>query len=356
MSDYRIFQAQILAKDPTTPRAYSVVEIPNGQKLVGVQLGNALKDQSAPLLGSIVLVLQLDAFRSYILMVLREPFTFITTNNQYRGFIPSTGNFSQDVANGANPVADGEIFMEATGPGAPGIGQSIPGFGAHLYLGNSGVAQIESGSMSERLIIGGLGTADDHEVILSADNGFVESNPNHATFVQSTYNWDSFNTIEFGNVLTTPGVALTIPIAEMTIDTTGNIELYNTTYGTGLKAGALVLDATGGVTLSSGTSGVPLATLALTPDGQVNINNGANGVARLNDLAVSSTTVDPQYWLFINAIQGFFTAISAFAGGSPVVQSQLGALGLAFLAQSPIAPPSATSRISTASLTVKAGG
>jgi hypothetical protein len=86
------------------------------------------------------------------------------------------------------------------------------------------------------------------------------------------------------------------------------------------------------------------------------MNNGVNGVARLNDLAISTATSDPQYWLFINAIQGFFTAISAFAGGSPVVQSQLGALGIAFLAQSPIAPPSATSRISTASLTVKAGG
>src|SRR5579863_10694399 len=110
MSGYRIFQAQILAKDPTTPRQYSVVEIPNGQKLVGVQLGNALKDQSAPLLGSIVLVIQLDAYRSYILMVIREPFSVLTSNNQYRGFIPSTGNASQDVLIGANPIQDGEIF------------------------------------------------------------------------------------------------------------------------------------------------------------------------------------------------------------------------------------------------------
>jgi|SRR6185295_4092182 len=355
MSEYKIFQAQILAKDPKTPRAYSVVEIPNGQKLVGVQLANAMKDQSTPLLGSIVLVLQLDAFRSYIIMVLREPFSFLSTNNQYRGFIPSSGSSTLDIARGANPIQDGELYMEAAGPTSP-TGQNIPGFGAHLYLGNNGVAQIESGSMGERLIIGGQKSDADHTVILSGDNGQVESNPNDITFVQSTYNWDSFNNIEFGNVLVAKGSPIDIPIATMTIDTFGNINLSNTTYGTGLQAGSLFIDSTGGVTLSSGTTGVPQATLSLTPVGQINMNNGVNGVARLNDLATSSTTVDPQFWLFINAIQGFFTAISAFAGGSPVVQSQLGSLGLAFLAQSPIAPPSATSRISTASLTVKAGG
>lgn len=355
MSDYRIFQAQLLAKDPTTPRAYSVVEIPNGQKLVGVQLANCLKDQGAPLLGSIVLVLQLDAFRSYIMMVLREPFSFLTLNNQYRGFVPSSGDFSTDVKALSNPIQDGEIYMEATGPTSP-TGQGIPGFGAHLYLGNNGVAQIESGSMGERLIIGGQKSDEDHLVVLSGDNGQVESNPNDITFIKSTYNWDSLNNIEFGNVLTAPGSDLEVPIAEMTIDSLGNIELFNTTFGTGLKAGGLTIDATGGVTLSSGTNGVPLAMVALTPDGQVNMNNGVNGVARLNDLAISNQTVDPVFWIFINAIQGFFTALSAFQSGDPVVQSQLGSLALAFLAQSPIAPPSATSRIATASATVKAGG
>ncbi|MGH7974977.1 MAG: hypothetical protein ACREBR_05600 [bacterium] len=353
-NQYKIFQAQILAKDPSVPRTYSVVEIPNGQKLVGVQLGNALKDQSAPLLGSIVLVLQLDAYRAYILMVLREPFTFLSTNNQYRGFIPSTGNFSQDALIGSNPIQDGEIYMEATGPASP-TGQLTPGFGAHLYLGNNGSAQIESGSMGERLVIGGTSSSDDHEVLLSADNGFIESNPNEVTQIQSTYNWDTLNNIEIGNVLTNPATIVTIPLAEMTIDSLGNIELFNTTFGTGLKAGALVIDATGGVTLSSGTSGVPTATLAMTPDGMINLNSGVNGVARLNDLAVSSTTVDPIFWAFITAIQNFFTALAGFQGGSPVIQSQLGVLGATFLLQSPIVPTSATSKISTASLTVKAG-
>ena len=354
MSEYKIFQAQILAKDPATPRAYQVVQFPDGQKLVGVQLPNALKDQSAPLIGSIVIVLQLDAYRSYILSVLREPFEFLTANQQYRGFIPSVGNAKSDIDNQANPIQDGEIFMEATGPTSL-TGQGIPGFGAKLYLGNNGCAQIDSGSMGERLVIGGTSSDDDHEVVLSADNGHIESNSNPVTQIQSTYNWDSLNNIEFGNVITNPATTVTIPFAEMTIDALGNIELFNTAVGTGLKLASLVMDATGGVSLSSGIAGVPKATLTMTNVGQINLNSGINGVARLNDLAISSTSVDPVYWLFINAIQGFFTALSGFQGGSPVLHSELGALGLAFLVQSPIAPPSLTSKISTASLTVKAG-
>jgi hypothetical protein len=354
-NNYSIFQGQILDKDRVNPRQYTVMQIPEGFTLTQVQLPNALKDQSAPLIGSIVLVLQLEDYSAYILSVLREPFEFLSANQQYRGFIPSTGNSAQDIQNQANPIQDGEIFMEATGPTSP-TGQGIPGFGAHLYLGNNGCAQIESGSTGERLVIGGTGSDDDHEVVLSADNGFLEGNPNPITQIQSTYNWDSLNNIEFGNVLTNPATIVTIPIAEMTIDTLGNIELFNTEIGTGLKTASLIMDATGGVLISSGVAGVPKATIDLQPIGTVNINSGTMGVARLNDLTISSTSIDPIYWLFVNAIQAFFTALSGFAGGSPVVHSELGALGLAFLAQSPIAPPSLTSKISTASTSVQAGG
>jgi len=363
MNNYRIFQAQILAKDPVTPRQYSVVEIPNGQKLVGVQLPNALKDQSAPLLGSIVLVLQLDAYRSYILMVLREPYTFLSTNDQYRGFIPSVGNASQDIHNHANPIQDGEIYMEATGPSSP-TGQGIPGFGAHLYLGNNGTAQIESGATSERLVIGGTGSDDDHEVVLSADNGYFESNTG-TNNIQSTFNFTTNSItgltegLQVATQLSVPTGLTTVetPICQLTMDTVGNISLENTTFGTGLTAGALKIDLSGKVSLLSGASGVSAATLTLEPTGTISLNaaTGTMGVARLNDLTISNTSTDPVYWLFINAIQGFFTALSGFQGGSPVIQSQLGALGAAFLAQSPIAPPSITSKISTASLSVTAG-
>jgi len=353
MSDYKIFQAQILAKDPTTPRAYTVVAIPQGQKLVGVQLGNALKDQSAPLLGSIVLVLQLDSYRSYILMVLREPFSFVTTNNQYRGFIPSVGNFAQDALNGANPIQDGEIFMEATGPASP-TGEGIPGFGAHFYLGNNGCAQIESGSMSERLVIGGTGTSDDHEVVLSADNGFVESNPNQVTQIMSTYNWDDLNNIEFGNVFAVPGTDTTIPLATLTIDTLGNIELFNAQLGTGLKSASLTMDVSGSVSLSSGTAGVPQATLEMTPVGTINLNSGTLGAARLGDTVTGDPTTDPAFYLFIQQQMAIFTAIppATSPGDAPGV---INAVKAAIIAMLSSYPQSYTSRITSSSATVLIG-
>lgn len=359
MSDYRVFQAQILAKDPTTPRAYSVVEIPNGQKLVGVQLGNALKDQSAPLLGSIVLVLQLDAYRSYILMVIREPFSFLSANNQYRGFIPPTGNASQDIAIGANPIQDGEIFMEATGPSSP-TQQSIPGFGAHLYLGNNGVAQIESGSMGERLIIGGEGTSDDHEVILSADNGFFESNTGNDS-IQATFNYTTNSAtgltegLQTGNVIALPTTSVTVPINELTMDTVGNVTLRNTTFGTGLTLGSLTMDTVGNVTLASSVAGVPKSTIELDNAGLVVINSGGLAAARITDSVISNITTDSNYWLFITVLQTFFTTLSGFQGSSPVLQSQLGALGAAYLALVPSAPSSLTSKISSGSSTTFIG-
>lgn len=353
MSDYKIFQAQILAKDPTAPRAYTVVAVPNGNKLVGVQLGNALKDQSAPLLGSMVLVLQLDAYRAYILMILREPFTFLTNNNQYRGFIPSSGNFAQDALTGSNPIQDGEIFMEATGPASP-TGEGIPGFGAHLYLGNNGCAQIESGSMGERLVVGGTGTSDDHEVLLSADNGFIESNPNQITQIQSTYNWDDLNNIEFGNVLTVPGTDTTIPLAELTIDTLGNVELFNAELGTGLKNASLTMDISGGLSLSSGLAGVPKSTIAMTSLGTVNINSGTLGAARLTDLVVGDPTTDPAFYTFLLQQQAIFTALPV-ATDPGTTLALANALKAALVALLSTYPQSFTSKITTSSGTVFIG-
>lgn len=348
-NDYKIFQAQILNKDPINPRQYTVVQIPDGYKLVGVQLPNALKDQSAPLLGSVVLVLQLDSYRAYILSILREPFNFLDANQQFRGFIPDV------TANLANPIQDGEIFMEATGPASP-TGEGTPGFGANLYLGNNGCAQIQSGSMGERLVVGGTTSDDDHEVVLSADNGFIESNPNEVTQVQSTFNWDSLNTLQLGNVLTNQATPVTIPISELTMDTLGNVTLRNTISGTGLDLGSLKLDISGNVTLASSIAGAPQSEIQLTNAGTIFLNPTSSlAAARITDTVTSTIAVDQTYWQFINAIQSFFTVLSGFAGGSPVVQSQLGALGQAFLIQSPIAPPSLTSKISSGSNTVFIG-
>ena len=347
-NEYKIFQAQILNKDPINPRQYTVVQIPDGYKIVGVQLPSTMHNQSAPQLGSIVLVIQLDAYRAFILSILREPFGYLNANNQFRGYIP---DLSQD---GANPIQDGEIFMEATGPSSP-TGEGIPGFGAHLYLGNNGCAQIESGSMAERLIIGGTASDDDHEVVLSADNGFIESNPNEVTMIQSTFNWDSLNTLQLGNVIANAASTVTIPLSELKMDTIGNVTLRNTVSGTGLSLGSLTMDTIGNVTLSSSISGVPKSTLELSNDGLITLNSGTLGSARITDPVVSNISIDPVFWQMITALQAFFLALSGFNGGSPVAQSQLGILGQAFLAQVPTAPSSLSSKISDGSKTVFIG-
>jgi hypothetical protein len=392
MSEYRIFQAQILAKDPVTPRQYSVVEIPNGQKLVGVQLPNALKDQSAPLLGSIVLVLQLDAYRSYILMVLREPYTFLSTNDQYRGFIPSVGNAAQDIHNHANPIQDGEIYMEATGPSSP-TGQGIPGFGAHLYLGNNGTAQIESGSTGERLVVGGTGSDDDHEVVLSADNGYFESNTG-TNNIQSTFNFTTNSVtgltegLQIATQLSVPTGLTTVetPICELTMDTIGNITLRNTAFGTPLSLCSLSMTPVGDISLSSNISGIPGASLTLDSSGEISLfnnfasidlvgptislNNGTpiQGVARVGDLVSSNAATDPLFWALIAALTTFFqqiAALSVIPGAPPnnaVTNAVLGAFGLQALStisnaagSGPAFPLSQTSVILTGSTTVSAG-
>lgn len=354
-NDYKIFQAKIVSKDPITPRQYSVVHIPEGYLLSKVQMPNALKDQSAPLVGSIVLVAQLGVYQAYIVSVLREPFDVLTSRNQFRGLIPSTGDVNADITAGANPIQDGEIFMEATGPLSP-TGQVTPGFGASLYLGNNGSAQIQSGSMGERLVIGGTGSDNDHEVVLSADNGYFESNPDALTYTQSTFNFDSFNTVQVANQIANPINDDVITISELNMDALGNTILRNTIYGTGTTLNSISLSDAGKITISSYLAGTPKATIEVASAGTVNINSGLFGAARANDLTISNLSTDPVYWVFVNAIQAFFIAISAFQGNTPVLQSQLGALGTAFLAQSPIPPPSMTSRISTASKTVVIGG
>jgi len=359
MDNFRVFQAQLLAKDPSTPRSYTAVTIPDGRKIVGVQLGNALKDQSAPLLGSIVLILQLDVYRSYVLMVVREPFSFVSTNNQYRGAIPSSGNASQDILNGANPIADGEIFMEATGPGSPGVGQSIPGFGAHLYLGNSGIAQIESGSMSERLIIGGEGSSDDHLVLLSADNGYFESNTGTDN-IQSTFNYTTNSTtgltegLQVATQISVPTTDVSIPICQLTMDTLGNLSLENTTLGTGLTAGALNINAAGEVTLLSGASGVAAATLTLAPAGTITLNNGTLGAARLTDQTVATPGTDPAFYAFWVQQEAIFTALPA-ATDPGTTEALANALKAALIALTASYPQSLTARITTSSATVLIG-
>lgn len=364
MSGYRIFQAKILSKDPITPRAYTVVEIPNGQKLVGVQLGNSYRDQTTPLLGSIVLVIQLDAYRSYILMVLREPYDFLTSNDQYAGFIPTSGDATVDIKAGSNALLDGEIQMESTGPVSP-TGQLIPGFGAKLFLGNNGVARLDAGSMSEHLIVGGTTADDDHEVFLVGNNGYFESNPTPSLNTQSSFSFTTDATTGFNEGLSVatqyviptglPGVVPPLPICELSMDPIGNLSLGNFVVGTAIPVCSLTMDPVGSISLQTiGTGGV--ASISLTgTTGQVNINNGTFGVARLNDTTLANPTTDPLYWEFWLQQLAIFTALPV-ATDPGTTTALANALKAAMIVLLQMYPQSITGKISTASVSVKAGG
>jgi len=361
MSEYKLFQAKVLNKDDKNPRQYTVAHIPDAYKVVNVQLPNTFKDQSTPLIGSIVLVVQLDSYQSYIISILREPGTFLSSNSQYAGGVPSTGDVSEDIKNGSNSIAPGEILLESAGPPSP-TGQLIPGFGAHLYLGNNGVAKITDGNMGEQLIIGGTTSDDQHQVILTGTNGYFESTPtllgtqssfsftrNAATGIDEGLSIATQLTLPVGPRHLLPS----LPICELKMTPLGYLSLSNYIVGTAVPNCSLTM-LPGGI-CSLQVLGPSIADISLYGTGQININAGTLAAARLTDSTTSALAVDPVYWLFINAIQGFFTALSGFQGGSPVVQSQLGALGAAFLVQSPIAPPSLTSKISTGSTTVMIG-
>jgi hypothetical protein len=110
------------------------------------------------------------------------------------------------------------------------------------------------------------------------------------------------------------------------------------------------------VTLRNTTLGVDKGSVKINIAGNVTLNNGTLAAARITDSVISNISIDPLYWTMINALQAFFTALSAFQGGSPVVQSQLGVLGTAFLAQVPTAPSSLTGKISSGSSSVFIGG
>ena len=156
--------------------------------------------------------------------------------------------------------------------------------------------------MGERLLIGGEGSSDDHEVVLSADNGFIESNPNEITQIQSTLNWDNINNLQLGNVLANPSTNITVPISELTMDTLGSIVLRNTTSG--IDKAFLKIDTTSDIQLANTTSQLhfdPLGNISM--DGTtINLNNGIEPVARVNDSTFSNLVQDPEFWQFIQIL------------------------------------------------------
>lgn len=368
---YTIVQGEIIT-EPTFQRTVDVLQIPDHYMMTNVRLPRTLSQQYMPQRGSIVLVASEDAFKSYIIAVLREPLEFISREG-IQGLRASS-------AADRNQLRPGEIFMESRGdPAAP-----FPGTGATFFMGNDGTITLHSGKRKEAIMIGGSDDDDDGEIIIQADNGFYESNINNLTLTRSVYRFDEDNNLTLGNILTDGGVTdLEIPISELTMDTLGNTTLRNTIFGTGTDNAALDLTAAGVATLKNNfgsfsisaageiTLTNPLGTVTIAPSGNItvngttiNMNNGGatDFVARLNDQTLIDASTDPTFLAFLAALDAFTALIfttfnlhthlySPGPGGPTPTAPPIPLL----VTPPPTSPPTITGKINAASSTVKAG-
>ena len=362
---YEIVQGKILTR-PTAKRTCNVLQIPDHYIMRDVRLPRTLMSQSVPQIESIVLVASEGSYKSYVIAVLREPLSFVSKEG-VQGLRASSDLESQQ-------LQPGEIFMESRGdPSSP-----IPGAGSTFFMGNDGTITLHSGKRKESITIGGSDDDDDGEIIIQCDNGFYESNINPLTFMQSAYRFDEDNTLTLGNILTDGGIAgLEIPVCELTMDPLGNTKLRNTIFGTGTDNAVLDMNAIGAIKLKNNFSSLELssigdislsnvagsltmssvgATSLTTPStiemtgSTINFNSGTFGVARLNDTVFSSLVEDPAWWLFWSTLAPLIAALPTTPlDGGASLKAGLSALFATI-------PQTITSRISTASTTVKAGG
>lgn len=319
----------------TAPRVCNVIQIPNNYLITGVRLPHVFSNQTRPLKGSLVLLFSQDSFQAYILAVIREP---------VQGFggreVEETFKSDSQMRGATNDLSPGEVFIQAIGSS-----NNDPTDNAYLYIGNNGSVELASGSQEECIIVGGeTSDEEDHEIILRAANVFIESSVNQGLNLQSSFEFKDNNDIRVGNSTVTiiAGVKTEVPNAELTIDNLNNITLRNTVAG--IDNGKLAIDTSGGITLSN-----PIGSLKITSLGNVIMNNGVLGVARLTDLVTSDITTDPAWWTFWTNLSLLITAL-------PVTPLDGGATfktGLAALFA--IIPLTTISRITSASSTVRAG-
>lgn len=377
--------------DDTSPRTCDVLQIPDNYVMSNVRLPHTLigAGQTKPLPQSLVLVVSMDDYKSFLLCVLRDPEDFLQLGEGVRGAFPDTANFLQP----------GEIVLEAAGSGDEDT--VISGTGGSIFLGNDGTVNLRSGKLKESLVLGGTDDDNDGEVLLTGDNGYYESNINEITQVRSTYRFDSENNLTLGNMLVavTPVAEVETPISVLTMDTLGNIKLNNAV--TGVDNAVLQMDATGQIALkntlgslqisnlgaytlttpaasmslsntgafslttpaastsisNSGAISVSGATLSVSMSGSItqtgstiNLNSGSFGVARVNDTVTSNISTDPAFWAFWSTIAVQIAALptTPLDGGATLKA------GLATLFGT--MPQTIISKITTGSTTVKAGG
>ncbi len=302
-----IDQAYISNYTPKDSRICKCVQIPDRFPLTNVQLPSTMMNQTKPLLGSLVLVATIDKYQHYILCVLREP---SPTLNQDPNQV-----LNLDTQFRGNIITPGEVFLQAAGTVDVGTGND-----ASLYVSNAGTIELTSSAMTEQIIVGGESSdTQDHEIVVRAPNIFVESSLVSPVAVQSTLNWDDLNNLQLANQLVTSTkiASIEVPISELTMDAVGDIILRNTTNG--IDKSFLKLNTTSDVQLGNTLSQLQLdpvgnATLNATT---VNINQGINFAARMNDSTFSSLVQDAAFWQFIQTLFIVFNAhthISATPG------------------------------------------
>ncbi len=352
---YELHQGIILKYNKDKPRLCDVMQTPDFYTIPNVRLPQVLNAQSKPKEGSTILVATQDNYRAYMIMVLREPTDYVTND---KALIATEGDTRDQ-------LEPGEIFFESAGD------PFVPGRGASFRMGNDGVIELHSGQLKECIIIGGREDDEDEEIVVQADNMFIQSNPNDEPDpVQSIFTFDELHKIKIANQFVDPtGVSpITRSLSELTMDLLGNIVLQNQVAGVTPSAvldlkitgsielknnfGELTIDALGVVELKNTIGDLKIdQTGNVTVSGPtINLNNGTFGVARLNDIVTSDLTTDPAWWLFWSTIATTISALPTTPlDGGVTLKAGLAAL-FGSISQTIV------SKITTASTTVKVGG
>ena len=330
---------QCVIQNYTGPRTFDALQIPHGYVIKNVRLPNSINIQVKPLEKSIVFVAQVDDFQAYFVSIIRDPIGFLEKSN-----IGVQGSVNdKDLDRSENEFEQGEVYFEARGES-----KDISGAGGTIYLANDGTVNLHSGRRKESIIIGGTDDEDDGEIVITADNGFFESNIDDVTKIRSTVKFDETNMMEIGNsrvLVPDVGVETDIsetPIVNLIMEPDGELTMGNFNL-LGLDRNKLNMTPGGDTSLttfsllgaevnklemlSSGTTslttfsplGAEMNKLEMSPIGTttldatiINLNNGIQPAARQEDLTIISTTTDALFLTYLTLLDSFMTSVFTF--------------------------------------------
>jgi len=304
---------QCLIQKYTGPRTFDALQIPHGYVIKNVRLPNSIMFQQKPLEKSVVFVAQTDDFQAYYVSIIRDPVGFLEKSN-----IGVQGSVNDpDRKRSESQFDEGEIYFEARGES-----KDISGAGGTLYLSNDGTVNLHSGRRKESIIIGGTDDEDDGEIVITADNGFFESNTNEITQTQSTVRFDEDNKMELGNfrqIIPTTGVAediTQIPIVNLTMEPDGELTMGNFSL-LGLDRNKLNMTPGGTTSLTTfSLLGTEMNKLEMSPIGTttldaniINLNNGIRPAARQEDLTIITSATDSVYLGYLALLDSFMSTV-----------------------------------------------